>query len=163
MNLVILKSSFALVVFSSIMIFSGCSSEQTGGQTAQQSQHTETNSPSSNHTEIGKASFYGPGLAGNETANGEAFNQNGMTAAHPSLPMGTKAEVTNLDNGKKVAVTINDRGPEVKGRAIDLSSGAAKKLDMKKLGTAHVKIVTKRVKHKAHKHRRSKVAADSVR
>jgi rare lipoprotein A len=86
-----------------------------------------------------------------------------MTAAHPSLPMGTKAEVTNLDNGKKVAVTINDRGPAVKGRAIDLSSGAAKKLDMKKSGTAHVKIVTKRVKHSRHKHRRSNVAADSVR
>jgi len=66
-----------------------------------------------------------------------------MTAAHPSLPMGTKAEVTNLENGKTVEVTINDRGPYGKGRAIDLSSGAANKLDMKSDGTAQVKIVTK--------------------
>ena len=71
-----------------------------------------------------------------------------MTAAHPSLPMGSKAEVTNLENGKKVEVTINDRGPYAKDRAIDLSSGAAKKLDMKKDGTAQVKIETKPTKKK---------------
>jgi len=82
-----------------------------------------------------------------------------MTAAHPSLPMGTKAEVTNLENGKQVAVTINDRGPLTKGRAIDVSGGAARKLDMKKNGTAKVKIETKHVKHKArHHHKRKKLA-----
>ena len=136
----------------SAVVLSGCSSEQQGAQNAQQPPQNETTAPS--HTEFGKASWYGPGLAGGETANGEKFDQNALTAAHPSLPMGAKAEVTNLDNGKKVDVTINDRGPEVKGRAIDLSKGAAKKLDMKKSGTAHVKIVTKRVKHGARQHKR---------
>jgi rare lipoprotein A len=53
---------------------------------------------------VGEASWYGPGFKGNETANGETFDQNKMTAAHPSLPMGTKADVTNLENGKKVEV-----------------------------------------------------------
>jgi rare lipoprotein A (peptidoglycan hydrolase) len=161
MVLAVLKSSLVPVVFSSVLMFSGCSSERPGEQNAQQPQQNEIPAPTANHTELGKASFYGPGFAGHETANGETFNQNAMTAAHPSLPMGTKAEVTNLDNGKKVEVTINDRGPEVKGRAIDLSSGAAKKLDMKKSGIAHVKIVTKRVKHKVHK--RSNQAAESAR
>lgn len=156
-------SSVVITVCISAVFFSGCNSEQPGGQNAQQSQQNENKSPDSSHTEVGKASFYGPGLAGNQTANGETFNQNAMTAAHPSLPMGTKAEVTNLDNGKKVAVTINDRGPVVKGRAIDLSSGAAKKLDMKKTGTAHVKIVTKRVKKKLHKPNQANKAADPVR
>lgn len=98
----------------------------------------------SNHKEVGKASWYGPGFQGHETSNGEKFDQNELTAAHPSLPMGTKAEVTNLENGKTVEVNINDRGPDVKGRVIDLSKGAAKKLDMKKTGTAQVKIETKR-------------------
>ncbi len=137
-------------VFICAVVLSGCRSEQTGGQNAQKPQQNESTATNSTHTEVGKASWYGPGFAGHETANGETFNQNAMTAAHPSLPMGTKAEVTNLDNGKQVAVTINDRGPDVKGRAIDLSKGAAKKLDMKKNGIAHVKIVTKRVKKKAH-------------
>jgi rare lipoprotein A len=145
------------------VVFLGCSSERKDAQNEQQSQQKETNAPETTHIEFGKASWYGPGLAGNETANGEKFNQNALTAAHPSLPMGTTAEVTNLDNGKEVDVTINDRGPEVKGRAIDLSKGAAKKLEMKKSGTAHVKIVTKRVKHKAQKHKRSNVAAESIR
>lgn len=98
---------------------------------------------SSNHKEVGKVSWCGPGLQGHETSNGEKFDQNALTAAHPSLPMGTKAEVTNLENGKTVEVTINDRGPDVKGRVIDLSKGAAKKLDMKKTGSAQVKIETK--------------------
>ena len=67
-----------------------------------------------------------------------------MTAAHPNLPMGTKATVTNLDNDKTVEVKINDRGPYAKNRVIDVSKAAAKKLNMHKDGTAHVKIETKR-------------------
>jgi rare lipoprotein A len=69
-----------------------------------------------------------------------------MTAAHPTLPMGTKAKVTNLENGKKVEVRINDRGPYAKDRVIDLSGAAANKLDMKEGGSAQVKIETKPVK-----------------
>jgi rare lipoprotein A len=87
--------------------------------------------------------LYGPGFQGKETANGETFDQKDMTAARPSLPMGTKAKVTNLENGKKVEVRINDRGPYANDRVIDLSGAAAKKLGMKGDGTTQVKIETK--------------------
>jgi rare lipoprotein A len=90
--------------------------------------------------QIGEASFYGAGFQGKKTATGEKFNQNDKTAAHPTLPLGTKATVTNLDNGNSVDVKINDRGPYVKGRDIDLSKGAAKELGMTKDGIAPVKI-----------------------
>jgi rare lipoprotein A (peptidoglycan hydrolase) len=88
----------------------------------------------------GEASWYGPGFHGEETASGETFNQNEMTAAHPTLPMGTKAEVTNVETGKSVEVTINDRGPYAKNRVIDLSKAAAQKIGMSEEGTANVKI-----------------------
>ena len=65
--------------------------------------------------EIGEASWYGSAHQGKETASGETFDQNELTAAHPTLPLGTEAVVTNLETGKSVAVTINDRGPYVKG------------------------------------------------
>jgi rare lipoprotein A len=90
--------------------------------------------------QVGEASFYGPGFHGKKTATGEKFNQNDKTAAHPTLPLGTKATVTNLDNGASVDVEINDRGPYVKGRDIDLSKGAATELGMTKAGVAPVKI-----------------------
>lgn len=90
--------------------------------------------------QVGEASFYGPGFHGKKTATGETFDQNDKTAAHPTLPLGTKATVTNLDNGKSVDVKINDRGPYAKGRDIDLSKGAAKELGMTKDGVAPVKI-----------------------
>ena len=88
----------------------------------------------------GEASYYGAGFQGKKTAAGEKFDQNERTAAHPALPLGTKATVTNLQNGKSVDVKINDRGPYVKGRDIDLSKSAAKKLGMTKEGVAPVKI-----------------------
>lgn len=88
----------------------------------------------------GEASYYGPGFQGKKTATGEKFDQNERTAAHPALPLGTKATVTNLENGKSVDVKINDRGPYVKGRDIDLSKSAAKDLGMTKDGVAPVKI-----------------------
>ena len=90
--------------------------------------------------QVGEASFYGPGFHGKKTATGEIFDQNDKTAAHPTLPLGTKATVTNLDNGKSVDVKINDRGPYAKGRDIDLSKGAARELGMTKDGVAPVKI-----------------------
>src|ERR1051325_4573695 len=79
----------------------------------------------------GEASYYWPGFQGNKTATGEKFDQNERTAAHPALPLGTKATVTNLENGRSVDVKINDRGPYVKGRDIDLSKSAAKDLGMR--------------------------------
>ena len=93
--------------------------------------------------QTGEASSYGRGFEGKQTANGEKFDKNDLTAAHPTLPLGTKATVTNLDNGKSVDVRINDRGPYVKGRDIDVSHGAAKELDMNKNGIAPVKIEAK--------------------
>jgi rare lipoprotein A len=90
--------------------------------------------------QVGVASWYGPGFDGNRTANGEIYDQYELTAAHPSLPLGTRAMVTNLDNGRAVEVRINDRGPFVGGRAIDLSYGAARALRMVGPGTARVRI-----------------------
>ena len=90
--------------------------------------------------QLGIASWYGPGFHGNPTANGELYNQHALTAAHPTLPLGTRVEVTNLATGKSVQVRINDRGPYVRGRAIDLSRGAAKKLGMVKAGISRVRI-----------------------
>jgi rare lipoprotein A len=93
--------------------------------------------------QVGEASFYGPGFHGKKTATGERFDQNEKTAAHPTLPLGTEATVTNLETGDSVDVRINDRGPYVKGRDIDLSKGAAKEVGMTKEGVAPVKIEAK--------------------
>jgi rare lipoprotein A (peptidoglycan hydrolase) len=90
--------------------------------------------------QVGEASFYGPGFHGKKTATGEKFDQDELTAAHPTLPLGTNATVTNLETGSSVEVEINDRGPYTKGRDIDLSKGAAKELGMTKDGVAPVKI-----------------------
>lgn len=86
------------------------------------------------------ASYYAEKYHGRKTANGEIFNMNAMTCAHKTLPFNTVLRVTNLANGKNVQVRVNDRGPFVNGREIDLSKGAAIKLDMMTSGTARVKI-----------------------
>ena len=88
----------------------------------------------------GVASFYGKRFHGRLTANGERFNMNAMTAAHKTLPFGTKVRVTYPRNGRSVVVRINDRGPFIKGRHIDLSRGAAQKLGMISSGHARVKM-----------------------
>jgi len=89
---------------------------------------------------IGKASFYGDEFHGQETSSGDAFNQNDFTAAHRTLPFGTIVSVTNKKNGKNVIVRINDRGPFVKSRIIDLAKSAARKIDMVPFGVVPVKI-----------------------
>jgi rare lipoprotein A len=86
----------------------------------------------------GEASWYGPGFDGNLTANGERFNQNDLTAAHPSLPFGTKIRVTNQYNGRSVVVRVNDRGPYAGGRIIDLSAGSADVIGLTASGVAPV-------------------------
>ena len=88
----------------------------------------------------GVASWYGPGFHGRRTASGEIYNMYDYTAAHKTLPLGTYVRVINLENGKSVVVRINDRGPFVKNRIIDLSYAAAKKIDMIDKGTARVKL-----------------------
>ena len=88
------------------------------------------------HAEAGIAAFYG----GGRTANGEVSGPNGFTAAHRTLPFGTKVLVTNFRNGRTVLVRINDRGPYGRGRIIDLSRAAARELDMIRVGTTRVSV-----------------------
>lgn len=90
--------------------------------------------------EEGDASYYADSLDGNKTASGEPYDKNAMTAAHPDLPFGTKVKVTYLKTGKSVTVTINDRGPHVKGRIIDVSGAAAKALGMVDDGHGKVRL-----------------------
>jgi rare lipoprotein A len=93
------------------------------------------------YREVGKASYYGREAHGKATASGEKFNMNALTAAHKTLPFDTRVRVTNRANKKSVVVRINDRGPFVAGRIIDLSYAAAKKIDMLAAGVADVEIV----------------------
>jgi rare lipoprotein A len=88
----------------------------------------------------GTASWYGPAHNGRTTANGETFDMQALTAAHRSLPFGAVVRVTNLENGRTVKVRINDRGPYVKNRIIDLSARAARDLGIKAGGVARVRI-----------------------
>lgn len=95
-----------------------------------------------NFAQTGIASFYADKFVGRTTANGEKYKHSKLTAAHRSLPFGTLLKVTNLENGKEVIVRVNDRGPFVKGRIIDLSKSAAKKLGYIDQGVTKVKIIT---------------------
>jgi len=86
------------------------------------------------------ASYYGEKFRGRPTASGEIFDPDQMTAAHKTLAFGTVVKVTRVDNGKSVTVRINDRGPFVEGRIIDLAEGAARKLDMIASGVVKVRV-----------------------
>jgi rare lipoprotein A len=90
--------------------------------------------------EEGQASYYGGSFHGKATASGERFDRNAMTAAHPKLPLGAEVTVTDQATGRQVEVEVNDRGPYAKGRDIDLSQGAAKKLGITREGVAKVTI-----------------------
>ena len=89
----------------------------------------------------GKASWYGPGFQGKRTASGERFDMNELTAAHRTLPFGTRVRVRNSQNGREVVVRINDRGPQVRDRIIDLSKAAAAELDLLQAGEASVVLI----------------------
>ncbi len=92
------------------------------------------------YAESGIASWYGPDFHGKRTANGARFDQNALTAAHQTLPLPSKLQVTNLENGRTLAVTVNDRGPFVRGRIIDLSRRSAQLLGFDAKGTAQVRL-----------------------
>jgi rare lipoprotein A (peptidoglycan hydrolase) len=92
------------------------------------------------YVQVGVASWYGPWHQGRRTANGERFDMHKLTAAHKTLPLDSKVRVTNLANGKSVEVKINDRGPYVGDRVIDLSERAAQRLGMKQQGVATVRV-----------------------
>lgn len=150
---------FKLVgVFLTGMLLAGCSEFQLGAELAKQSRRTAAGGiykvgtpykiagdwyyPKENtqYDKKGIASWYGPNFQGRRTANGEIFDMNLLTAAHPTLPMPVMAEVTNLENGRSLVVRINDRGPFKKNREIDMSKRAAELLGFQKKGTAYVRV-----------------------
>jgi rare lipoprotein A len=90
--------------------------------------------------QVGLASWYGPGFYGRPTASGRVYTGRALTAAHRSLPLGTRVRVTNLENGRRVEVMVDDRGPYVGGRVIDLSAAAARRLDMVEDGVVRVRV-----------------------
>ena len=129
-----LTIAIGLVV--AITIF-GCST-----QPAPQTQYTLP-PPSQSVRPPGKlevASWYGPGFVGHVTSDGEVFNPNQLTAASKTLPLGSRVRVTNPENGRSVVVRINDRGPYVKGRNLDLSHSAAQKIGLCAEGVGHVRV-----------------------
>ena len=121
--------------------------KETGGvlnpsQTSKAKAEEGANRPNSSLLQVvnGAASWYGPGFYGRTTANGERFRKGTMTAAHRTLPFGTKVRVTNLNNGRSVVVRINDRGPFRAHRVIDLAHGAASELKMMRSGEVPVRL-----------------------
>jgi rare lipoprotein A len=97
-------------------------------------------SQQASRSETGVASYYADKYHGKQTASGEVFDMHALTAAHPTYKFGTRVKVTHLANNRSVTVRINDRGPFVKGRVIDLSLAAAEELQMVKTGIAQVKL-----------------------
>lgn len=95
----------------------------------------------SGKTIVGIATYYGPGFHGKKTASGEVFNMYEMTCAHRTLPFGTMLLVTNLSNNRSVKVRVNDRGPFIEGRILDLSFGAAKKIGLDGKETVRIEIL----------------------
>ena len=157
--------SVAFLIFCSSFLFTGCSTKQTYDYS---SYRKDTGDKSINNSKAmhratmrpynvfgiryypfvanvgdqfdGIASWYGPDFHAKKTSNGEIYNMYAMTAAHKTLPMNTVVRVDNLDNGRSTIVRINDRGPFVAGRIIDLSNKAAHEIDMVRKGTARVKV-----------------------
>ena len=118
----------------------------------------------SGKAQVGKASWYGRMFHGRKTASGEKFNMNAMTAAHRTLPLASWVRVTNESNHKTVVVKINDRGPYVRGRVIDLSYAAAAVLGMRGAGTQKVKIegLTQQEARAAREEQAQSLADDNV-
>ncbi len=144
---VVLKSYLIVIL---IVFLAGCSTGslyQTNG-VSKKKQHKKFNSGEQTYkTKVKKddvlyfvCSYYGKKFHGRQTANGEVFDMNKFTCAHKTLPFGTILRVTNEDNGKSVVVRVNDRGPFVKGRQLDLSYAAAKEIDLIPAGVKKLKI-----------------------
>jgi len=127
------------MVVTVLMILTGCSTTPDRGR-PESNAAALTNSPSA-ELGRGKASWYGLGFHGKRTASGERFDMNALTAAHRSLPFGTRVLVRNAQNGREVVVRINDRGPYIGERIIDLSKAAAAALDLLQAGEAPVVLI----------------------
>ena len=118
----------------------GCTTVGTSGLgPADEGRRVNPRSPATDSPEVGLASWYGEPHHGRLTASGEVFDMTGLTAAHRTLPLGTRLRVVNLENGRVVRVRVNDRGPYVEGRVLDLSREAARALEMVERGVALVK------------------------
>lgn len=131
-----LKSS--IFIISALLILSACSQSRSPSRDNNQAiKKGNVHSHIQGH-EKGKASFYADKYQGRQTANGERFNQNAQTAAHKTLKFGTWVKVTNIQNGRSVIVRINDRGPFIKGRIIDLSKASFSAIANKRLGVVDV-------------------------
>ena len=136
----LIKLASILLILSAI----GCDKEavknNTGSNQAVPSERVPKENQPTSQAVQGQASWYGPGHYGNKTASGEILKKGTMTAAHSSLPMGTKVKVTRLDNNKSVTVVINDRKPFKPGTVIDLAHGSATALDVDDDGKTAVEI-----------------------
>jgi rare lipoprotein A len=113
----------------------GCATATSTGPPA-----TAKPAPPPAFSQTGRASWYGEAHQGRLTANGERFDMHALTAAHPTLPFGTRLRVVNLDNDRAVEVRVNDRGPSIPGRIIDLSYAAARALDAVAAGLISVRL-----------------------
>jgi rare lipoprotein A (peptidoglycan hydrolase) len=121
------------------VMLAGCSSQNfTPAPPATSYYSSPPQSYRGTRTEV--ASWYGPGFAGRRTSNGEVYNPEGLTAASKTLPLGSHVRVTNPDTGRSVVVRINDRGPYVRGRSLDLSHGAARQIGLTSAGVARVQV-----------------------
>lgn len=129
-------AGFAAVV----LLLAACSSNPAPTPPAPRSAEPEPEPAPAIYQE-GIASWYGPGFDGRPTASGEIFDADSLTAAHPSLPFGSIVRVINVENGREVVVRINDRGPFVEGRIIDVSQAAARALGMIGAGIARVRLI----------------------
>lgn len=135
------SSKYFLLYILVSLIFFGCSSTtRFSGSNDNSVNNTRIKKTNVLEIETGTASFYADEFDGKKTANGEVYDMNDLTAAHPSLPFNTIVKVTNLSNGKSVEVRINDRMPQFKGRIIDLSLAAARRIEMINTGIQEVKL-----------------------
>jgi len=135
------KNSHGFIILGLVLASSACSIESRMPSNEAPAKPTiENESPSEGKARDSVVSFYGDSLAGKKTASGEKFNPEEATAAHRSLPFGTKVKVTNPANNKQVIVSVNDHGPFVKGREFDLSKAAARQLGIEEKGVKKVNI-----------------------
>jgi len=127
------------MVMAVLTVLAGCSTTPDRGRPGSQA----TAPAKSPGAELGRgrASWYGPGFHGKRTASGERYDMNELTAAHRTLPFGTRVRVRNTQNGREVVVRINDRGPQIADRIIDLSKAAAAALDLLQAGEAPVVLI----------------------
>ncbi|MEO8231415.1 MAG: septal ring lytic transglycosylase RlpA family protein [Ignavibacteriota bacterium] len=136
-----LRILYRLIFFTAIVFLVGCSSSARYSKSIDENEKkTDIRELGILETETGTASYYADEFNGRKTSNGEIYDMNDFTAAHPSYPFNTMLKVTNLKNGMTVEVRINDRMPQFKKRIIDLSIAAAKKIEMINAGIQEVKI-----------------------